>query len=162
MVCTTAHSPRDGIWQPASPALFVDGLDDVVNVDPSLSASPVFILLFLKRSKCGTGHRPVWSLDTLRLEAQATHYGYRIERWDYSCALALLTNEVSVNLQGLLQRASFELGEHLSMQPSSKSGSQGQVANLLGLTFRYPLAKLMRLGLLGPATPIVSTSACRC
>jgi len=29
MVCTTAHSPRDGIWQPASPALFVDGLDDV-------------------------------------------------------------------------------------------------------------------------------------
>ncbi len=30
MVCTTAHSPRDGIWQPASPALFVDGLDDVL------------------------------------------------------------------------------------------------------------------------------------
>lgn len=30
MVCTTAHSPRDGIWQPASPALFVGGLDDVV------------------------------------------------------------------------------------------------------------------------------------
>lgn len=46
-----------------------------------------------------------------------------------------------MNRQGLLQRASFELDEHLSMQSSSKSDSQGQVANLLVLTEQIPLSQ---------------------
>ena len=69
---------------------------------------------------------------------------YRIERRDYSASCVWETKPAAQET-GLLRRASVELGEHLSMQPSS-TGQHVMVGKAI------PLAWLVRPGLPGVLT----------